>query len=158
MLRGLAWLDPVAGDVTLGGRAPREWGVPEYRSRVVLVPQAPVIFPCTPAETAAETAGFAGRRGRDPGEPREIAARWGVGTELWDRRWEALSGGERQRIALALAVAADPDVLLLDEPTSALDEAATAAVESDLSGRACVWVSHDPAQLGRVASRVLELA
>lgn len=45
----------------------------------------------------------------------EVAGRWGVEAELWEREWSNLSGGEAQRIALAVALALDTaEVLLLD--------------------------------------------
>ena len=49
-----------------------------------------------------------------------------------DRKPKALSGGQRQRLALARAIAADPEVLVLDDPLSALDVATEARVESAL--------------------------
>ncbi|WP_043674478.1 dipeptide ABC transporter ATP-binding protein [Clavibacter michiganensis] len=72
-----------------------------------------------------------------------------------------LSGGQQQRIAIAMAVAARPRVLVLDEPTTALDVITQAAVLTlirDLArelGMAVLLVSHD---LGVVSTMVDEIA
>jgi molybdopterin-binding protein len=56
----------------------------------------------------------------DPTAARALIQRFGLG-ELADRPVGVLSGGERQLVAIARALARNPDVLLLDEPFSALD-------------------------------------
>ncbi|MBX6425396.1 MAG: amino acid ABC transporter ATP-binding protein, partial [Variibacter sp.] len=74
-----------------------------------------------------------------------------------------LSGGEQQRLALARALARDPELLFLDEPTNNLDPAATKSVEALIraaarSGVKIVMATHDLGQARRLAGEVLFLA
>src|SRR6267143_5312447 len=72
---------------------------------------------------------------------------------------DTLSGGWKKRLAIAHALAALPDVLLMDEPTNHLDVEGILWLEGLLAERvrAVIVVSHDRYFLEHVATRMLEL-
>ena len=82
--------------------------------------------------------------------------------DLGRRPARRLSGGEQQRLALARALARNPDVLFLDEPTASLDPAATKAIEDIVRtvtarGVKVVMSTHDLGQAKRLAGDVVLL-
>jgi putative ABC transport system ATP-binding protein len=92
--------------------------------------------------------------------PREVLSLVGISARSSRRRPHQLAPGERQRLALAVALANDPGLLLADEPTSQLDSHARDEVVSALesvrqTGTTVVVVTHDPAvgaRLGRTVT------
>jgi tungstate transport system ATP-binding protein len=81
---------------------------------------------------------------------------------LGERPARRLSGGEQQRLALARALAREPEILFLDEPTASLDPASTKAVEDIIqataaSGVKIVMATHDLGQARRLAGDVVFL-
>lgn len=74
-----------------------------------------------------------------------------------------LSGGEKQRVAIARALLSAPQLLLLDEPLSALDTATKREILPFLEelknelGLPMIYVTHAPAEVERLADRVVFL-
>ena len=84
-------------------------------------------------------------------------------SHLADRSITNLSGGEAKRIAVARALVAEPEVLLLDEPLNGLDNELHSRLLEDLRalltarGTTTLHVTHDHAEAATIAHRVLDL-
>ncbi len=83
-----------------------------------------------------------------------------VGFTQFNQPVDSLSGGWRKRLAIARAVATEPDLLLMDEPTNHLDLEGVLWLEAylDDAPMAVIVVTHDRYFLEDVCSRVLELS
>ncbi len=112
--------------------------------------------------SAAQTLRFYARLKKvDQARIREVLAQVEL-IEHAHKRVNALSGGMKQRLALAVALMADPPVLLLDEPTSNLDAAARDRFLHLLSqvkraGKTILFTSHRLEEVKTLADHVLVL-
>ncbi|OHU77574.1 sulfate/molybdate ABC transporter ATP-binding protein [Mycobacteroides chelonae] len=163
LLRAIAGLDqPDTGTITINGRDVT--GVPPQRRGIGFVFQHYAAFKHL---TVRENVGFGLKIRKKP--KAEIKEKVDnllevVGLAGFHTRYpNQLSGGQRQRMALARALAVDPEVLLLDEPFGALD----AKVREDLRAWlrrlheevhvTTVLVTHDQAEALDVADRIAVL-
>lgn len=82
-----------------------------------------------------------------------------LGISDFEQKVETLSGGQKKRVALAAALIAPVDLLILDEPTNHIDYDTVDWLEKHLEkySRALLMVTHDRYFLDRVANRTLEL-
>jgi ABC-type proline/glycine betaine transport system ATPase subunit len=153
-------LKPSRGDILYGDKSLRQWNELEYRRRISLVFQAPLLMDMTVEQNVALGLKF---RGTPKEETRERAGKWmkqlGVDS-LSKRRAGQLSGGEAQRVSLARAFVLEPELLLLDEPFAALDPPTHAKLLDDLSTilkrdhRTAVFVTHNLSEAAKVSHRI----
>ena len=161
----LRLLDPDEGTVRVDGRDVRDLALDDLRHGIALVEQEACVFHATIAENIR----YARPDARDDevrdaaraaGLDRFIAALPDGYATIVGERGAALSAGERQRIAIARALLASADVLILDEPTAALDAAAERDILDGymraMRGRTTIVITHRAA-LAAAADRVFTL-
>lgn len=144
-------LDPVGGEIHIGGLSISRIRLADLRSRVAFVPQEGFLFDDTVANNV--------RYGRPRADDAEIwtafhelgLGEWvqglvaGLETRVGERGGN-LSAGERQLVALVRSWIGSPDLLVLDEATSAVDPALDVALRHAIDklteGRTSVTIAH----------------
>lgn len=152
ILLGLA--EPDAGQTEVLGLDSQRQGL-EIRRRVGYVPERPTLYDWM---TVAEVGWFAAGFYPDGYFPHylELIHNYALPE---GRKLKALSKGQRAKVALALALAHDPELLVLDEPTSGLDalvrrEFLESMVDRAAGGKSVLLSSHQIAEVERVADYV----
>jgi tungstate transport system ATP-binding protein len=151
LLHGL--IEPASGTVTWGGQAIDE----AVRRRQAMVFQRPVLLRRSVAANIDFVLKLRGEK--DVPRRREILELAGLSGHA-DQPARLLSGGEQQRLALARALATEPEILFMDEPTANLDPASTLRIEEIVmqardSGTKIIFITHDIGQARRLAGDVV---
>ncbi len=152
MLLGL--LPPDAGSITVLGMSTSKQGE-EIRQRVGYVPERPTLYDwMTASEIGWFTAGFYPDGFEQ--QYRNLLDRYRVPAA---RKISQMSKGMRSKVALSLALAPQPELLVLDEPTSGLDtlvrrEFLESMVDLAAEGRTVVLSSHLIGEVERIADHV----
>jgi iron-siderophore transport system ATP-binding protein len=170
LLRGIARLmRPLTGVVTLDGADIHRLPTRRVATMLGLLPQEPHAPDAITVGALVERGrhphqGWFGRRSSDDAAVVARALAATATLELAHRRVDELSGGQRQRVWIAMALAQEPDILLLDEPTSFLDIAHQIDVLDVLDrlnrarGTTIAMVLHDINLAARYADHVVMMA
>ena len=161
-------LKPSGGEVLFGGQPLGALDARARARRIAYVPQTiSTVFPFTALEVvltgrSPHTSRFRFETGRDV-EAARAALDAVDAAHLAARPVTELSGGERQMVALARALAQEPDCLLLDEPSAALDLKHRAALVRHLvslrerAGMTALIITHDLQLLDPAFDRVVAM-
>jgi len=151
LLHGL--IEPDSGDITWNGEPVGE----PVRARQAMVFQHPVLLRRSVAANIDFVLKLRGKSG--PSARDRVLDGAGL-LPLARQPARLLSGGEQQRLALARALATEPQVLFLDEPTASLDPASVLEIEGLIlgarkTGAKIIMVTHDLGQARRLADEVV---
>jgi molybdate transport system ATP-binding protein len=153
---------PASGSIALDSRvlfdAASRIDLPPHRRHVGYVAQDVALFPHM---TVRQNVLYGRRSGQKMAL--DVVASMLEIHDLLERRVPQLSGGERQRVAVARAVMSAPQVLLFDEPLAAVDVERRRRIwpylerVRDELRVPIVYVTHDPAEVERLADHVVHL-
>jgi len=136
--------------------------VPAWRRRIGIVFQEGRLFPHLSVQHNLDYGRWVSGLAADAKAFAHVVDLLDIGP-LLDRRPGKLSGGERQRVAVGRALLMRPRLLLLDEPLASLDAARKGDILPylerlrDEGSVPMIYVSHDSAEVQRIASRVVRL-
>jgi phospholipid/cholesterol/gamma-HCH transport system ATP-binding protein len=164
----IALLRPDKGRVSIDGRNIYDFKhleLMDFRKRVGVLFQSGALFD---SMTVSENVGFCLKeslrlkRDRIAEVVAEKLALVGL-SDIGDKMPSEISGGMKKRVALARAIAAEPDIILYDEPTTGLDPI-TADIINELIvsvhkklGVTSIAVTHDMASAYKIADRIIML-
>ena len=164
MIAGL--LKPERGRIVLGDDvlfdSATGINVPAWRRRIGYVFQEGRLFPHFSVKRNLDYGRWVSGHARDPRQLSKVIDLLNIG-HLLDRRPGNLSGGDRQRVAVGRALLMQPRLLLLDEPLASLDAARKHDILPylerlrDEARVPLIYVSHNAAEIKRIASRVVRL-
>jgi molybdate transport system ATP-binding protein len=140
----------------------RRIDVPAHKRRIGCVFQEGRLFPHLSVRRNLDYGRWMCGLPRDDRQFAQVTDMLDIGA-LLDRRPGALSGGERQRVALGRALLMQPRLMLLDEPLASLDARRKREILPyferlrDEAKLPMIYVSHDAAEVRRVARRVVRI-
>lgn len=149
-------------DLAAASRAERT----ELRNRIGMLFQGGALFDSLPVWrniTFGLTRGRATNAKAMHAKAVELLAKVGLDAPVADLKPSELSGGMQKRVALARAIAAEPEIIFFDEPTTGLDPIRADQINRLIRGLVidlgvtAVTITHDMASVRRIADRVAML-
>lgn len=151
LLKAIADLMDSTGAMALEGQPCAEIEAPDWRRKIQLVPAESLWWHNTVREHF-----------QHPICQKQLS-QLSLDSDIEQQAVNQLSTGQKQRLAILRSLEKKPRVLLLDEPTASLDRDNTERVEAfikeylNVNDAAAIWVSHDPEQLKRVATKAYKM-